>query len=310
VNLVTPRHRLRGRLLVLCAATLWGTTATLARFVFRDRHVPALTVVELRLTIAVVLLVAWLAARRPRALVVQRGDVLYLVALGLFGVATVQGGYYYSISVFGVGLAILLQYLAPTLIVLYDMIRGRPVTWRMLLAVVCAVGGTALLVGNIDLSRIHATPWQWATGFSTSVAFAFYVVFSKRGLERYAPETVLLYSFFVAGAFWAVVTPPWRILAAHYDAATWGMFLALGVFSTLVPFTLFYSGLRHLPAAEAGIFATLEPVVAVVAAAVFLHEGLSPLQWLGALCVLAAAILASIDPRIPASPAPVGPPGS
>jgi drug/metabolite transporter (DMT)-like permease len=135
-------------------------------------------------------------------------------------------------------------------------------------------------------------------------------VFSKRGLERYAPETVLLYSFLVAGVFWAAVTPPWRILAAHYDAATWGMFLALGVFSTLVPFTLFYSGLRHLPAAEAGIFATLEPVVAVVAAAIFLHEGLSPLQWLGALFVLTAAILASIDPRTPASPASVGPPGS
>ena len=38
---------------------------------------------------------------------------------------------------------------------------------------------------------------------------------------------------------------------------------ALGVFSTLAPFFLFNSGLKHLSAAEAGIIASLEPVVAV-----------------------------------------------
>jgi drug/metabolite transporter (DMT)-like permease len=78
------------------------------------------------------------------------------------------------------------------------------------------------------------------------------------------------------------------------------MFLALGLFSTLVPFTLFYSGLRWLPAAEAGVIATTEPLIVIVAAAVFLHERLGPLQLLGALFVLGAALLASRGrPEIP-----------
>jgi drug/metabolite transporter (DMT)-like permease len=43
----------------------------------------------------------------------------------------------------------------------------------------------------------------------------------------------------------------------------------------------------------AGVVATLEPVVAVVSAWVFLGEGLQAIQWVGALLVLAAAALAS-----------------
>ena len=95
------------------ATVLWGTSATLARFVFRDRHVPALTVVELRLAIAVALLGSWLAWRKPAALRLRRADWGHFLVLGLGGVAAVQGSYYYAISTLGVGLAILIQYLAP-----------------------------------------------------------------------------------------------------------------------------------------------------------------------------------------------------
>jgi len=280
------------------ATLLWGTSATLARFVFRDRHVPALTVVELRLAIAVALLLPWLAWRRPAALRVRREDWGYFLVLGLGGVAAVQGSYYYAISTLGVGLAILIQYLAPSVIVTWAVLRGARVSAATVWGVVSALVGTALLVGNLDPGSLHArpphaTPLAWAAGFGATLSFAFYVVFSKRGLERYAPETVLLYTFLIAGTFWAAVTPPWRIAAAGYGTDLWLMFLALGVFSTLAPFALFYAGLRRMPATQAGIFATLEPVVAVVSAALWLGEGLGPLQWLGALLVLVASALAS-----------------
>jgi len=60
-----------------------------------------------------------------------------------------------------------------------------------------------------------------------------------------------------------------------------------------VPFALFYAGLRRLPAAQTSILATLEPVIAVLSAAIFLGEGLRMLQWVGAALVLSAAFLAS-----------------
>jgi drug/metabolite transporter (DMT)-like permease len=278
--------------LVFAAASLWGTSATLARFLFSDRQVPPLTVVELRLLVAIALLGPWLVFRRPRALRVDRADWGYFLVLGLFGVAAIQSTYYYAIARLGVGLAILLQYLAPSIIVLHDWARGRSPSARTLAAVAAAVAGTALLVGGVGARPVQAQPFDWMVGLASAFAFAFYIAYSKRGLVRYPPETVLLYTFIVAAVLWAIVTPPWRIVAAGYGARLWGMFLALGVCSTLVPFTLFYAGLRHLPAAQASIVATLEPVVAVLSAAVFLGEGLSPFQWAGAALVLIASVFA------------------
>ncbi len=288
-----PDERPLGRWLVFLATVFWGGTATLARSVFRDHGVPPLTVVELRLMIAAALLYVWLALRNRAALRVHTHDAGYFIVLGLFGVAAVQGTYYFSIARLGVGLAILLQYVAPSLIVLWDLVRGKRPSPGTALAVVLALAGTALLVNGVDTSRLHASALDWVVGFSSSVIFAFYVIYSKRGLSRYAPETVLVYTFTIAAIFWACVTPPWRIVAAAYPARLWWSFLLLGVFSTLVPFRCFYAGLKRLPATEAGVIATSEPVVAIAAAAVFLGETLRPLQILGAVMVIGAALLAT-----------------
>jgi len=290
----SPRDRRgRSRWLVFIATIFWAASATLARVVFRDHHVPPLSVVELRLLIATTAMFVVLRLRQPRLLRIAARDLPYFVTLGLFGVAAVQGGYYYSISRLGVGLAILLQYLAPSLIVAFDLLRGRHVRPAMLAAVLCALAGTACLVGGIDPRALHASALDWAVGFGCAVSFAFYIVYSKRGLARYAPETVLFYTFALAGLFWAVVTPPWRIVAAGYSPKLWAAFVTLGLFSTLVPFRLFYAGLAHLPSSEAGIIATAEPLVAILAAALFLHERLGPIQLLGALLVIGAALLAA-----------------
>jgi drug/metabolite transporter (DMT)-like permease len=286
--------RLAGRLMILGAATLWGISATVARIAFRDHGVPPLTMVEMRLLIACVLVLPWLVWKRRSALRVPRQEWAYFVVLGLLGVAAVQGTYYYSISRLGVGTSILLQYLAPALIVGYELARGRPADARTIASVIAAIAGTALLVGGPKSAAFHPTWLDWAIGFCSAFSFAFYIGYSKRGLARHAPGTVLFYTFLVAGIFWAIITPPWRILAAHYTLSIWGLFLGVGIGSTLIPFALFASGLRRLRPVEAAILATFEPVVAIALAAIVLGEGLRALQWLGAALVIGATLLASI----------------
>jgi drug/metabolite transporter (DMT)-like permease len=287
--------RARGRLLVIAAACLWGTSATLARWVFRDLRVPALEAVEMRLVVALAVLGPWLLLRNRAALRVRREDWGHFLILGLVGVTAVQGTYYYTIAALGVGLAILLQYLAPALIVGWEALRGARIGAPTIVAVLAALIGTVLLVGGVDKASFRATPLAWVAGFGSAISFAFYVLYSKRPLARHAPETVLFYTFAIAAIVWACVIPPARILAAGYGATTWLLFLALGLFSTLLPFACFYAGLRRLPAAEAGVLATTEPVIAILSAALILGEGLRSSQWLGAALVLAAAIAATVQ---------------
>src|SRR5262249_29962353 len=155
---------------------------------------PPLTVVELRLTIAATLMGAWLLARNRAAFAIDLRDAGYFLILGVVGLAAVQGSYYYSISVLGVGMAILLQYLAPTLILLVQIARGSRPGWPTLLAAAGALLGTSLLIGNVGPEARTATPWQWAISLSSAPIFAFYIFYSKRGLARYRPDTLLFYS--------------------------------------------------------------------------------------------------------------------
>jgi len=298
------RSSMAGRWLVFAATVLWASTATLARFVFRSSRVDSFTVVEMRLLIASAVLLVILFTRKRSALKIEWRDAPYFLTLGLLGVAAVQGSYYYTISKLGVGLAILLQYLAPAIIVAWYVLRGQPASARTTASVIVAIAGTALLVRGVHPAASGSHPIDWAVGFASAFFFAFYVAYSKRGLAHYRPETVLFWTFTIAGLFWACVTPPWRIVAAHYDGALWAMFFTLGMFSTLVPFTLFYRGLERMPAAEASVVATLEPVVALLSAWGFLGEALAPRQWIGAALVLAASVMASAqDPARPAAAA-------
>src|SRR6187549_3760483 len=109
--------------------------------------VPALTVVELRLMISVALLALGFTLFRRDLFRITRADIVPLLVVGVFGIASVQGTYYSNVGLVGVGLAILLQYLAPTLVVAWETIAlRRAPRGDELLALACATVGTALLV--------------------------------------------------------------------------------------------------------------------------------------------------------------------
>ena len=264
------------------------------------RDVPPLHVVELRLMISVVVLGIVLAIVRPRLLAIGRQDVVPLLVLGLVGIAAIQGTYYTNVGLVGVGLAILLQYLAPALIVAYEGMTGRsPVTRDRVIALFLATAGTALLVLADGGAVLRAQPLGIALGLASAVFFAFYIVFGKSVLARLHPWTVLFYSFLAAGLFWMIFVPPWAIAKAGYGRWEWTFFVYIAFASALVPFALFYTGLERLAAARAGIVALLEPIVAVVSSAWWLREGLTLSQSVGALLVLVGIGWAQWKDRAP-----------
>jgi drug/metabolite transporter (DMT)-like permease len=83
---------------------------------------------------------------------------------------------------------------------------------------------------------------------------------------------------------------------APQEAITIG--LSTGVLTTLFPIALYTFGLSRLPASEASILLTFEPVVAFVLAAVVLGESLHAGQWLGVVAVFGGVVLLTWPGRI------------
>jgi DME family drug/metabolite transporter len=66
--------------------------------------------------------------------------------------------------------------------------------------------------------------------------------------------------------------------------------LVFAVISVLIPHSLYYNGVRHLTASRAIITATVEPILAIATAAVFVGETPGPARVAGAALVLGLQI--------------------
>ena len=279
-----------GYLFALLAAFCWAAAGTLAKFMMSQAISPVV-LAEMRVTIAAVILWLFLALKRPALLRIKRKDLLYMFVLGAVGVAGVHYSYYYAISKTNVATAILLQYLAPALILIFAvLVQGESFSATKVISMCLAFAGCFFMVGGYDLELFELNKAGLIGGLASAVFFAFYSLYGEYGLRKYSVWTILFYGFSAAAGFWWCLNPPWKIVAAHYSLQTWLLFLFLGVFSAIVPFALYFSSMRYIKATRASIAAMSEPVIGGFIAYLFLGEHLALLQIFGAVLVLAGIL--------------------
>src|SRR5437899_3642257 len=114
----------KGYLFIIGAASFWGVSATIAKFLF-TQQVQTLVLVQMRMTLsALVLLAVFLAARRT-LFIIRFNDLWRFALLGIIGGAGSNFTYYFTIEQTNVATAILLQYLAPIGVLLYGALSGE-----------------------------------------------------------------------------------------------------------------------------------------------------------------------------------------
>jgi drug/metabolite transporter, DME family len=301
-NLIT--HEWQGYLLVIAAATLWGAAGTLAKYMMVQAISPMI-LAEMRVTVAAGILGLLLWRLDRRLLRLRRRDIVYMLVLGVVGVAGVNYTYYFAISKTNVATAILLQYTAPAFIMLFAvMFQGEALSAIKILALCVAFLGCFLVIGGYDMAIFATTRAGLIGGMGAAFCFAFYSLYAEHGMKTYPLWTILFYGFCAATGFWWCVQPPWSIVLAGYSWQTWLLFLCLGLFSTLIPFALYFTGIRCIRATRASITGMFEPVVAGVIAYVFLGETMELLQMLGGGFVLGGIGLLQMtrEPAVQAEP--------
>jgi len=252
-----------------------------------------------RTTLSFLVLLPVLYWRRGwRSLKLPAADFGRIVLLGVLGVAASNYLYYLAIQRTNVATAIILQYTAPVLVLLYMVGRGlQKATLHRVAAVGLAVVGSGLAIGIVGTGGFRLDRVGVAAAMMAAVAFAFYNIAGHRILARYDRWIVLLYTTFSAGAFWLFVNPPWKLAEAHYSGLQWGFLAVFAVVSVLGPFSLYFAGLQHLEPTRAIVASCLEPVFSIVLAAILLGEAARPMQTLGIVIVLAAIVIVQLPER-------------
>lgn len=287
----------RGIIMIIGAAVLWGVSATGAKALL-NRSLDPVLVVQSRVTFSIILLLLYFVLFRPAVLRVRWTELWKFALLGCIGVASTNFTYYFTIRESTVATAILIQYTAPLFVMLYAVwSKEERLTPIKLTAALLSLAGCFLAVGAYDRSVLTISSIGAVTGVASIIGFAFLTIFTRTVLRTHGVWTMTVYSILFASLFWLVVNPPWKIVAAGLDAQTWGALFLLAVFSLLIPHSLFFGALRWIVPSRAIITSTLEPVVAIVTAAIFLGEVLQPLQTAGAVLVIIAIFLLHVQPE-------------
>ncbi len=292
-----------GYAMVISAALLFALNGTVAKVVLQS-GISSLELTQVRATGAFLGFAIVLALVRPDSLRLTRREVPYLVVFGIAGVAMVQWLYFVSIGRLPIGIALLIEYLAPILIAIWAWaVFKEEIRRRIWVALALALVGLSLVVevwSGIALDGLGV-----AAALAAAVAYAVYVLMAERAVTRRSPASVTCFGFLFAGLFWAAVQPLWRFPAGRLDDSVsllghlerfslpiWLLLLYVVVAGTMITFLLVVAALQHISATRVGIVAMLEPVAASGVAFVWLGETFGSAQLIGGAIVLAAILLA------------------
>ena len=279
-------------LLVFTGVVSVQVGAGLAARLFAE--VPPAAVTGLRLWTAALLL-AVAGARGLRAAVaaaVRRrawGDCLVAVGFGLT-LATMNFSIYQSFARIPLGIAVTVEFLGPLAVAVASSRRALDVVW-----VALAGGGVALLTqaggtagGGRSAAAGHAlSAAGLAFALLAAAGWAAYILLSRATGRRFPGSSGLTIAMVVA----ALAVTPAGVAAGGAALLRPGVVatgFAIGLLSSIIPYSAELETLRRIPARVFGIWMSLEPAVAALVGLVLLGQALAVREWIAIACVIVA----------------------
>lgn len=319
------RRRLLGIALILISAGGFASGTVLSKPIYAA----GLTWAQLlawRFTIGAALAWIWLLLspeRRGALRRIGRREAIVGVGLGVWYTGN-AGTYYAGLETVPASLAGVLVYLYPAIVaVLSVRFATRLAGRRPWVALSVALAGVVLALGGIDLS-VAGSIGGVALILASPLIYAGWIILSARlageRSDRLAHETTgdshvgdaaaasALMITATAVVFVLVAIVSGRPLApADIATGAWPYLLAIGFLGTFLAIQTFYAGSRRIGAAQAALVSTVEPLIIVSLAYLFLHETLAPIQLVGGALIIVGVLIAQTGDRPAGSPTPAAP---
>ncbi|BBO24732.1 MAG: hypothetical protein AMXMBFR19_11670 [Chthonomonadaceae bacterium] len=289
---MSPRPPGGFSLFLLLTVTAWGLNFVALKVVYLEVGPAALGFTRSLIMLATLVPVCWLAKaplryeRSTAALILLQG----FISMGLYMVAFLE-----ALRLTGPAEGALVLSTCPVLTTLLAMaVRQEAFRWATLLYALVAFGGVALVIaGGVALRSTSLMGYLLMV--LAALTWAVGTVISKPLVQKHSPYTVLTLS--IPGALpvlatyglWDTLHTPWTSLSGLTWLAYGFVALVAGTFG----FVGFYVGVRQIGATGAMLYQYLVPVVAAVAAWLWLGQSLVGVQWLGMAITLAAVFQAT-----------------
>ncbi len=282
-----------GFLLVLVASTCFGTLGVFSSLFYDDGGTPW-TLLFLRFVVTGPVLACVAAVRReawPGRRLALIGASLGVFQLGV-GVGLLEG-----FERAPVALVSLLYFAYPLMVAIgATLIYREALSVRRGLILALALLGVGLTIGIPDSAN-------WAgilLGLLAAVCVTGCVLSSQRLMTTEGMSPLVLSALmFTSPAIALLLATPLRAPAFGVSAAAWGWALGAVFVAAVFPIACFYTGVKRVGAAVAGLLSTAEPLVTVLLAYIVLGESLTALQLAGGGLIVTSVAALSLERRRP-----------
>src|SRR5205823_5610259 len=264
------------------------------------RHVPPLTYVWLRLTIAAAAMWLFLKFRRQQ-LGLPRQVWASIVVLALLNNALPFALFGWGQTHIASGLASILNATTPIwgVVVAHFLTHDERMSPRKIAGVLLGFGGVALMIGPSLLSSLGSSALAQLACVTASLSYALAAVWARRFRRQGISPLSITTGQLTAGALIMLpismlVDRPWTHAFPPLPAI--GAIAALALLCTAFGYVLYFRLIATSGATNALLVTLLVPPVAILLGALFLNETLAPQDFLG--LGLIALGLAAIDGRL------------
>jgi len=244
------------------------------------------------------------ALRRERGFVRRHG--LLILGFGLTAVVGCQLFFFSAMQRMPVAVALLIQYLAPVLLVIFAWIRTRkPPSRLVVIGSVVAMTGLVLVV---DISGATFDLLGTLLALAAAVCAGAYFLISERAGDGLPPLALasggLLIGAVVIGMLCAVGALPFAapvvtVLLAGFEVPAWVPLLWVGAIATTLGYALGVMAVPRIGSRVASFVGLSEVLFALGFAWLLLSEAPAPIQFVGGALILVGVVLVRLDGGAP-----------
>jgi drug/metabolite transporter (DMT)-like permease len=292
--------RYTGLALAFVSSCCFGFSGPMAKYLIAAGLAPV-EAVWVRMAGAGLLLVGVLAVVKPRALRIPRSRLPFFALYATVAVAAVQSLYFVAITRLPVGVALLLEFMAPVMVVLWvRYVRRVRLARAAFGGALIAVVGLAIVVEVWQGLRLDAL--GLLLGLLAGACCAGYFLMNDSFGDDIDPLGLIGWGLVGSAVVLVPFSRPWDI---PWDAFTrtvappgavplpvMGAYVCLVLVATVAAYIMGVNAVRRLSAAVGATVASLEVIAGAVVAWGLVGETLGVFQIVGGLIVLTGALLA------------------
>ena len=253
-----------------------------------------------RFSIATPLLWLILKLQRPSKRLIPDRPMRFLLLGLVFSIASFSA--IFSLQRLSSSVYVILVNIYPSLVVIFALLTGKSVPKSFWLGLPLTLIGIFLTSYEFG-AALTIDPIGMIITMVNALALVVYMVLSEKAFTN-MDDPFLGTTGVMSGAFMVgILLIPVLGVSTPNTLQGWIYLVSFSVFGTLMPILCMNISLGLLGAARGSVIVTLQPVLTVIMAMIFLNETLSLQQWFGGGLVILAIVLLQRSPDRPGKPA-------